>query len=89
MPNFSDAKEYFQRGATPGAFVGGVLGLLPGILLILVLGGADYGVGLFEVLNFIVMSIVAGILVGGLVGGSVAFVVVAGQRAVNSLRSKS
>ncbi len=89
MPNLIDAKESFQRGVMPGAFLGAVIGLFPGILLVLVLGGGQYGVGLSEVLSFIAMSMVAGTVVGALVGGAVAFVVAAGQRALNSLRSKS
>ena len=87
--NLDDAKETFRRGAMPGAFLGAVTGLFPGILLVLVLGGGDYGVGLTEVLSFTVMSIVAGAALGALVGGVVTFGIGAGQRAFNSLRSKS
>ena len=89
MPNLRDARESFQRGMVPGAFLGTVVGLLPGMLLVLVLGGGDYGVGLWEVISFIAMSLVAGAVVGTLVGGAVAFIVLSSQRAVNSLLSKS
>ena len=89
MPNLSNAKEYFQRGVIPGAFLGAIIGLVPGMLLVLVLGGGNYGVGLTEVLSFFAMSIVAGTILGAVAGGAVAVVVVAGQRALNSLRSKS
>ena len=89
MPNLIEAKEAFQRGVMPGAFLGAAIGLFPGILLILVLGGGDYGVGIWEVLSFIAMSVLAGAAAGALMGGAVAFVVVAGQRAFNSLRPKS
>ena len=89
MPNFTDAKEIFQRGSTPGAFLGALLGLFPGILLILVLGGGNYGVTLSEVLSFIAMSMAAGAVTVALLGGAMALAVVAGQRALKSLRSKS
>ena len=89
MPNLSNAKESFQRGVVPGAFLGAVIGLLPGILLVLVLGGGQYSVGLSEVLSFSAMSLVAGTAAGALVGGAVALAVVASQRALHSLRSRS
>lgn len=89
MPKFSDSKEIFQGGVTPGAFLGALLGLFPGILLILVLGGGNYGVSLSEVLSFIAMSVAAGAVTGALLGGAIALAVVASQRALKSLRSKS
>lgn len=89
LPDLNDAKEIFQRGVMPGAFLGAVVGLLPGILLVLVLGGGNYGVGLTEVLSFFVMSLVAGTVLGVLLGGVVSFGIAAGQRAFSSLRSRS
>ena len=38
-----DSGESFQRGVMPGAFLGGFIGLVPGRLLGLVLGGGHYG----------------------------------------------
>ena len=89
VSNLSNAKESFQRGVMPGAFLGAVLGLFPGILLILVLGGDEYGVSFSEVLSFIVMSVGAGALFGALVGGAIALAVVTSQKALKSLRLKS
>lgn len=89
MPYLRDVGESFRRGIMPGAFLGAVIGLLPGILLILVLGGGQYGVGLGEVLSFTVMSMLAVAAAGAVVGGAVAVVLVASQRALYSLRSKS
>lgn len=85
MRFLSDAGEYFQRGITPGAIIGAVIGLVPGILLILVLSGGQYGVGLTEVSSFIAMSIVAGVLGGALLGGTVAVVLEGTRRALHSL----
>ena len=60
----------FQSGVFPGAVVGGVIGLVPGILLILVLTGDAYYINGSEVLGFIVMSVAAGALLGVCVGGA-------------------
>ena len=81
--------ESFQRGLMPGAFLGGFIGLIPGMLLVLVLGGGNYGVGLLEILSFIAMSITAGAVLGALIGGAMMVIVAASQRALGSLRSKS
>ena len=86
--DLSDAKEAARRGVMPGAFLGGVVGVFPGILLVLVLGGGNYGVSLTEVLSFTIMSIVAVAVFGALVGGAITLGIVAGQQAFNSLRSK-
>ena len=50
----------FRRGVFPGAVTGGVIGLAPGILLILVLTGDSYHIGGAEVLGFIIMCVAAG-----------------------------
>ncbi len=83
-----NAGEYFRRGITPGAILGAVIGLVPGILLILVLGGGQYGVGLVEVSSFIVMSIIAGVVGGALLGGTVAVVLEGTRRALHSLSTR-
>ena len=36
-----DSGESFQRGVMPGAFLGAFIGLVPGMLLVLVLGGGQ------------------------------------------------
>lgn len=77
-----------QQGIVPGAFLGAVIGLIPGILLLLVLGGGQSYVGLAEVFGFIAMSILAGTVAGALLGGGVAVVLVASRRALRSLRLK-
>ena len=64
----------FRSGVFPGAVVGGVIGLVPGVLLILVLTGDAYYIKASEVLGFIVMSVAAGALLGGCVGGACAAV---------------
>ena len=81
--------ESFQRGVIPGALLGGFIGLVPGMLLVLILGGGQYGVGLLEVLSFIAMSIVAGAGMGALIAGATMAFLAAGQRALGKLRSKS
>ena len=58
------------------------------MLLVLVLGGGSYGVGLSEVLSFVVMSMVAGSVLGALAGGAAVIVVEAVQRALRSLQTK-
>ena len=83
-----DSGESFQRGVMPGAFLGAFIGLVPGMLLVLVLVGGQYGVGLLEVISFIAMSIAAGAGVGALIGGAMAVALVAGQRVLGSFRSK-
>jgi len=88
MPDLSNAKASFERGALPGAFLGMAIGLIPGMLLVLVLGGGSYGVGLSEVLSFVVMSMVAGSVLGALAGGAAVIVVEAVQRALRSLQTK-
>ena len=81
--------ESFQRGVIPGALLGGFIGLVPGMLLVLILGGGQYGVGLLEVLSFIATSIVAGAGMGALIAGATMAFLAAGQRALGKLGSKS
>ena len=61
--------DAFRRGLFPGAVVGGVIGLAPGVLLVLVLTGGNYRIGGGEVLGFIIMSVAAGALLGAGLGG--------------------
>ena len=84
----SNAGEYFQRGITPGAIIGAVIGIVPGMLLILVLGGGQYGVGVTEILSFIAMSIFAGVIGGALMGGTVAIFLEGTRRALHLLSPK-
>ena len=65
----------FRRGVFPGAVAGAVLGLAPGILLILVLTGDSYHIGGAEVLGFIIMCIAVGALLGTGVGGAITLVI--------------
>ena len=88
MRFLENSGESFQRGVMPGAFLGGFVGLVPGMLLVLVLGGGNYGVGLLEVLSFIAMSIAAGAGVGALIAGATMAFLAAGQRALGKPRSK-
>jgi hypothetical protein len=62
----------FRRGVFPGAVTGAVIGLAPGVLLILVLTGDAYYIKASEVLGFIVMCIAVGVLLGAAVGGACA-----------------
>lgn len=89
IPALDSTAEYLQQAIIPGAFLGALIGLTPGILLILVLGGGKHRVGLAEVLGFIAMSMLAATVAGAPVGRATAVVPVAGQRALKSLRSKS
>ena len=82
------AGEYFQRGITPGAIIGAVIGLVPGILLILVLGGGQYGVGLTEVSSFVAMSIFVGVIGGALMGGTLAIFLEGTRQALHLLSPK-
>ena len=59
----------FRRGLFPGAVAGGVAGLAPGVLLVLVLTGDTYYISGSEVLGFIVMCITAAALMGAVLGG--------------------
>ena len=61
--------EMFRRGLFPGAVAGGVVGLAPGVLLVLVLTGGEYHIGGAEVLGFIIMCIAAAALLGAALGG--------------------
>ena len=65
----------FRDGVFPGAVAGAVVGLAPGVLLILVLTGDVYHISGSEVLGFIVMCVAAGALLGALAGGAIAGVV--------------
>lgn len=67
--------DMFRLGVFPGAVAGAVVGLAPGILLILVLTGGTYHIGGAEVLGFIIMCIVVGALLGAGLGGLCAVVV--------------
>ena len=67
----------FRRGVFPGAVTGGVIGLAPGVLLVLVMSGGSYHVGAAEVLGFIIMCVTAAALLGAALGG--VFAVVAGS----------
>ena len=59
----------FRQGVFPGAVAGAVVGLAPGVLLILVLTGGDYHISGSEVLGFIVMCIAAAVVTGAALGG--------------------
>ena len=59
----------FRQGVFPGAVAGAVVGLAPGVLLILVLTGDTYHISGMEVLGFIVMCIVVAALIGAVLGG--------------------
>ena len=67
--------ERFRLGVFPGAVAGGVAGLAPGVLLILVLTGDAYYISGSEVLGFIVMCIAAAALIGAAIGGVCAVIV--------------
>ena len=60
---------WFSQGVFPGAVAGGVAGLAPGVLLILVLTGDAYYISGSEVLGFVVMCITAATLMGAALGG--------------------
>lgn len=72
--------EMFRRGVFPGAVAGVVVGLAPGVLLILVLTGDTYHIGGAEVLGFIIMCIAVGALLGAGVGGIFAAAVLSVRR---------
>ena len=72
----------FQRGVFPGAVAGAVVGLAPGILLILVLTGDSYHIGGAEVLGFIIMCIAVGALLGAGLGGVCAVAVLSLRRSL-------
>lgn len=74
------ATAMFKRGVFPGAVAGGLAGLAPGILLILVLTGDTYHIGGAEVLGFVIMSIAAGTLIGAVAGGYCAVIVLTVKR---------
>ena len=77
--------DTFRRGLFPGAVGGGVIGLAPGVLLVLVLTGGNYRIGGGEVLGFIIMSVAAGALLGAGLGGLGA---AAGRGAWRALRRR-
>ena len=89
MQFLSIASESFRRGMAPGAFLGAVAGLAPGILLVLVLSGGQYYVSFAEVLGFFVMSMIIGSAAGVAVGGAVAAAMFTGRSAIHSLRSNT
>ncbi len=59
----------FRSGMFPGAVTGAVIGLAPGVLLILVLTGDTYYISASEVLGFVIMCIAAGTVLGAAAGG--------------------
>ena len=59
----------FGSGVFPGAVAGSVVGLAPGVLLILVLTGDTYYIKASEVLGFVVMSVAFGAILGSALGG--------------------
>ncbi len=73
----------FRRGVFPGAVAGAVVGLAPGILLILVLTGGTYHIGGMEVLGFIIMCIAAAALLGAGLGGVCAVIAGSVRRALS------
>jgi integral membrane sensor domain MASE1 len=89
MRFLGNSGEFFRRGLKFGALFGAMIGLVPGMLLILVLGGGQYGMGLLEVLSFVAMSMAAGAAAGALLGGVMAAILAASRRVLNSLQSKS
>ena len=66
--------RWFRKGLFIGAVFGAVVGLAPGLLLVLILSGGNYHVSPGEVLGFIVMSILALAILGAALGGASAFV---------------
>ena len=80
------ATAMFKQGIFPGAVTGAVLGLAPGILLILVLTGDTYHIGGAEVLGFIIMCIAVGALIGAVIGGYLAVVAGTVKRSLVSRR---
>lgn len=78
-------RSRFHTGAFPGAVAGGVIGLAPGVLLILVLTGDAYYVPASDVLGFIIMAVAAGALLGWATGGACA---VLGASLISRLRRR-
>ena len=78
------AARMANRGLIPGAVVGGLLGLVPGLLLVFVVGGGTYHVGGGEMLSFAVMSVVVFAVAGTLLGGASAIVISLGASAIRS-----
>ena len=75
-----------HRGLIPGAVAGGLLGLVPGLLLVFVVGGGTYHVGGGEMFSFAVMSIVLFTLAGATVGGACAIITGLAVAAIRSRR---
>ena len=71
-------------GLIPGAFVGSLLGLVPALLLVFVVGGGTYHIGGGEMFSFAVMSVVVFALAGTILGGASAIVI---SLAVSAIRS--
>ena len=82
------ASTLFRKGLLPGAAFGFVVGLVPGLLLILVLGGGNYHVGGGEVLSFTVLSIGVLTAVGAALGGAFGIVVGIVSYAIRKLASR-
>ena len=74
--------DMFRRGIFAGAVTGAVLGLAPGVLLILVLTGGSYHIDGAEVLGFIIMCIALGAVLGGGLGGVCSLIVRSVARAI-------
>ncbi len=81
------AARMAHRGLIPGAVAGGLLGLVPGLLLVFVVGGGTYHVGGGEMLSFAVMSIVAFAVAGTLLGGASAILISLSASAIRSWAS--
>ena len=72
----------FRQGVFPGAVTGGIAGLAPGVLLILVLTGDAYYISGSEVLGFIIMCIAVAALIGAALGGVCAVIAGSVQRSL-------
>ena len=57
-----------EKGLVVGAGVGVIVGLIPGILLVLVAYGGSYGLTSTDIFTFIIMSIIGITLAGAIVG---------------------
>lgn len=78
------ATVMFKQGMFPGAVAGAVIGLAPGILLILVLTGDSYHIGGAEVLGFVIMSLAACTLIGTAIGGYCSVIIRTAKRSLVS-----
>ena len=60
-------RQKIEKGLVVGAFAGGIVGLIPGLLLILVAYGGSDLTGT-DIITFIIMSIIGITLAGAIVG---------------------